>query len=155
MKRLVVLLLLATASLRASNLTMTGGWSQSLSAVNLTGGAGTNLSPSYSSAATALTATITGSPLTLFYSVSAHVAASGLPPGVTLAVTRTGDGTAIPILSAVTGGTSAVTLTSTDTVIFSGFLDRSAIPLQVTASGVSVSITPGTYMSGVVFTVSP
>lgn len=154
MKRFVLLLLLICLPLNAATISATGSWSNSLSSANLVAGAGTDLVSTLTSTSNVITVDVTNAPVVGNYRVYARVS-SGVPAGVTIAVKRTTDGDSLLPLALIAGGSSYITLSTTDTEIFYGALDRYNIALQLRATGVSVGITPATYTPNIILSVTP
>lgn len=147
----LVLSLMAAAPAFCATITVTGSWVRTISAADLISGAGSNLTSSFESLSNAIMMDVTGTITGLTYRVYARRAA-GLPAAVTVAVKRTSNGTGLSLIS---GGTSYITLGTTDTEIFNGLLDRSNVALQINATGFSVAIPPATYAGGVIFSITP
>jgi hypothetical protein len=156
MRSAIVFLLVMATNAVAATLAATGSWTKTISAANLTGGAGTNLVSTHESANGVISLDVSNTPSTvLFYKVYARYTGPTWPSGVTLAVKRTADGISLLPLSVILGSTDYITLGSTDTEIFTGLLDRSGITLQVRVSGLSVAVTPAVYQANIVFTITP
>jgi len=146
---LLISVLLACTSAWAADITVSGEWIRTVTASDLTAGAGSDLvSEQTSSAGTvtlALTATGGGA-----WRIKVRHAPSPWNGNLTLWVRRTSDGTGAGSLS---GGSGYVQLTALDTDFFSGAGDRSNISLQYKLSGLSKTVSPDTYQSAVVFTI--
>lgn len=126
-------------------------WSPNLDASDLISGAGSDLVSTHSSASDVVELDISGSASSSdAWRVEVRRDDATWPAGLTLRVRRTGAGTGPGTIS---GGTSWVTIGSTDATFFSGEGDRSAIDLQLQLDGASVSQGDGTWQSSVVYTV--
>ncbi|MEO6739212.1 MAG: hypothetical protein ABIP20_03110 [Chthoniobacteraceae bacterium] len=133
---------------QAADLVSSGDWTETITAANLISGAGSNLQSQLQSLSGVTTLTISNAP----GSWSLRVRRSGgtWPAGVTLLVKRTSAGSGSGTIS---GGDTFVAVTGSDTEIFSGTEARSNVSLQFKLSGLSVGITPATYLSSIIFTV--
>ncbi len=133
--------------LEAADITATGGWSETIDASDLIGGAGTDLTGSYESSpsATVIDITALGN-----YRVDVRRSDTNWSTSFTLYVKRTSDGAGSGTIS---GGTSYIAVPTTDTEFFSGSLDRTNIDVQYQLSGMSVSISPDTYSTTLTFTI--
>ncbi len=147
---LAVPLFLLCGSAYAVDLGGTGSWAPSVDASNLTGGAGTNLAPSYESAADQITLDITNASPSLGWRVDVQRVDTLWPSGLVLSVRRTGDGAG---LGSIAGGASYQTVSPSSSAFFSGLLDCPSVPVQIKLSGVSVAILPGAYATTLTFTV--
>lgn len=150
-----LLFLLANTPVWAATIVATGSFSLPLGTGDLTAGAGSNLPASLTSAGSVFSVNVNNAPLIGSYRVYARVSGTGIPAGVTLSLKRTSDGVSLLPLALISGGTSFITLSSSDTEIFSGELDRDNISLQLRISGLSVAVTPATYQISVILTVTP
>ncbi|WP_313260789.1 hypothetical protein [Sphingobacterium sp.] len=77
-----------------------------------------------------------------------------------LSARRTGDGSTLCLLCAISGGTAYQQVTSVDTELFIiqavlALASYSNIPVQLRLSGVSVTLPTGNYQARVVFTIGP
>jgi len=77
-----------------------------------------------------------------------------------LAIRRTGNGTTVCVLCAITGGLTYLPITTVDTELFRiqavlALASYSNIPIQLSLSGVSVTIPAANYQSRVIFTIGP
>jgi hypothetical protein len=155
MKTLALLLVLGLARLGATDITTTMTWSVTLSASDLSGGAGTNVPSILTSSSSVTQISLANTLSSVLYHVYAHVQAVTWPAGSTLWVRRTSDGTALLGLSTISGGTNYIALSTVDQEIFVGLLDRSGIAMQYKIDGLSLAVAPATYSVNVVYTVLP
>jgi hypothetical protein len=150
--RTVVLVLAAALGLfalaEAANITITGSWSRTISASDLTGGAGSNLTATYTSATNqvlmGVTTTLTN------WRVDVLRIDSTWNASFVLSIRRTGSGTGT---GSVSGGTSYLTILTTSQTFVTGSGNLSSIPLQERLGGVSVSIPVATYTTTIQYTV--
>lgn len=152
MKRILFLILaLAGVYARsglAADITVTGGWLETLNATTLTAGAGSDLVGQIESASGISVLTIINAPGN--WTLRARKSGSGGHPDVTIHVRRSSSGSGS---GGISGGTSFMALTGSDVEIFSGTDDRENISLQFKLSGLSKDIPPATYFSSIIFTV--
>lgn len=131
----------------AANITITGSWSLSIGSGNLQGGAGSNLTATYTSATNQVTMAVTTT-LTN-WRVDILRIDSNWNANLVLSIRRTSSGTGT---GTVSGGTTYLTITTTSQTFVTGSGNRSGIALQERIGGVSVSIPPGTYTTTIQFT---
>jgi hypothetical protein len=135
----------------AATLSSSGNWSRTIDSSDLVGGAGSALNSQYQSASAATTLDVSGALLSS-WNVTARIATGTWNGNFHLSVKRTSNGSG---LGSISGGTSFTELTSVDTQIFSGSLNRSGITIQYQLTGVSVTVAPNTYSSSVIYTITP
>jgi hypothetical protein len=135
----------------ATDISATGGWTQTINASNLVSGAGSNLIATYQSATNATTLTISNptSP-TGRWVVNVNRTDTKWLGVFTLYVKRTSNGTGS---GSITGGSSYIIINTTSTQFFSGRRARSGINLQYELTGMSINVSPSTYSTTVTFTV--
>lgn len=141
--------MLSTTALPAADLIATGGWTETVDASDLSGGAGTDLNGVYESGPGATTLTVSAAPGT--WRIRARRVEVSWDSRLTVWVKRVSDGSGS---GTIAGGSSYVQLGTTDTEIFSGTEDRNNISLQYKVTGLSKNIQPGTYLTDIVFTVT-
>ena len=132
-----------------ADLTATGGWSRTITANDLTAGAGSDLASQQESSAGATTLTITSTGGGAWRIKVRHTP-STWHSNFTLWVKRTSDGTGD---GSISGGSGYIQVTAVDAELFSGTKDRSNISLQYKLTGLSKNVSPNSYLSSVVFTV--
>jgi hypothetical protein len=138
--RFLLATLVACNLAHAATITITGSWSLVIGAGNLTGGPGTNLTATYTSATNQV---LMGVTTTL---VNWRVDISRLDSlwhaNLVLSIRRTGTGSGT---GSVTGGGSYQAITTTNQTFVTGSGNRAGIQLQERIGGVSVSIPVATY----------
>ena len=132
----------------AISISAPGSWPQTINASNLTGGAGSNLTPTYESDPAAVSITITAAGN---WKVQVKTIASTLPGSLHLYIQRTSDGSG---LGSISGGNSYQEVTDIDQDFFSGNIDRSNVSIQLELTGVSIQVPPDTYTATIQYTVS-
>lgn len=128
-------------SASAADVSVLGSWSETLGAAALVAGAGSDIGSPIESGSHQATLDISntaGAPWT----IGVERSGSGLPPGVTLAVRRTSDGSGE---GSIAGGQVYLTVGSGEQSLFYGSGDRSGVGLQLRLEGVSVENGPGAY----------
>jgi hypothetical protein len=148
---IVFLPLLACISLpaagHAQDISASGGWSETIDAGDLISGAGSDLTDTYVSGASATT-------ISLAYAGSWRVDAkrtdSVWHADYSLFGQRTSGGSGS---GSVAGGLSYQGIETSDGVFFSGTGDRTGIDVQYRLTGMSVNAQPATYSTTVTFTV--
>jgi len=123
---------------QAIDITVTGSWPLVIDASDLQSGAGSDLNPTYISAAGQIRIDISNTNTT--WRVGVRI--SPYYPDYPFGVRRTTDGTGPGTIS---GGTSWIPVTDGWQLFFSGSQPRSNIRVQVGLTGMSVQILPGTY----------
>lgn len=144
------LLLLATCLLgeaRAMDLTASGTWATTIDATNLLAGAGSELESSDQSATSQIVLEISATGgSTDTWRLDVRRADSSWPSALALWVRRTGGGSGA---GSIDGGLSWVEVGSTDTSFFSGEGNRDSIPVQLRITGLSLGLSPDSYLSTV------
>lgn len=134
----------------ATYITISGSWVRVIGTGDLQGGAGSDLNPSYQSAADQITMDVT----TLgqwTWRVDVNRIDSGWNAGFQLFIRRTSGGTSGN--GSVSGGTAYLQITTTSQAFVTGQGDRRGITLQKRLDGVSVSIPSGMYTTTIQYTV--
>ena len=146
-RNILTLLALATTD-HAADLVSSGDWTATITASNLVSGAGSNLQSQVQSLAGVTTLTISNAP----GSWTLRVRRTGSPwsGAVALFVKRTSAGSGS---GSISGGDSFVEVTGTDVEIFNGSEARSNVALQFKLTGLSVGVSPASYLASIVFTV--
>jgi hypothetical protein len=143
-----IALLVVEAS--AVDISSSGDWTRTITAADLTGGAGSDLNSQYDSPVgiTALNiSNVSGT-----WHVNVRRDTTVWPAGLHVWVRRTSDGTGT---GSISGGAGYVEITTLDTEIFSGTEARDNVALQFRVTGLSKTVTPDTYVSSVIYTVTP
>jgi hypothetical protein len=132
----------------AANITITGTWSRVIGAGDLTGGPGSNLTATYTSATNQIlmgvTTTLTNWRVDILR-IDTHWHAN-----FALSIRRTGTGSGT---GTVTGGGAYLAITTTSQTFVTGSGNRAGIQLQERLGGVSVSIPVATYTTTIQYTV--
>lgn len=140
--------LLPTAS--AMDLAASGSWSTTINASDLQAGAGSPLVATHDSATAQVVLTVSATAgSTDAWRLDVRRADSAWDPDVKLWVRRTGAGSGA---GSISDGLSWIEVGPTDTSFFSGAGDRSDVPVQLRISGVSLSLSPDSYLSTVHYT---
>src|SRR6476620_9806394 len=149
--QILVTILLLCSIARGENMTGIGNWTFSLSAANLTNGAGSNFlgSAESISGTTVLSLGGVGSQT---WTVVARRGAGTWDSGVTILVRRTSDGTG-PGNGTISGGQSYIELTTSNTILFTGNKARDGVTIQYKVMGLSVRTPAATYTSPVIFSI--
>ncbi len=134
-------------SLLAATIAAVGGWTETIDASDLVSGAGSNLQTDYYSSTSATTIDVAASGN---YQVNVRRSDTNWSGDFTLYLKRASDGTGSGTIS---GGTSYLVVSPTDTELFTGSLDRTGVDVQYHLSGTSIDITPGTYSTTLTFTI--
>ena len=139
------------AEAEAIDISALGGWTETINAADLTSGAGSDLTPTYTSAANATATAITNCINNNdWWRVDVRRSDANWHVNFTLRVRRTSAGTGG---GAISGGTTFLNVPTTDTQFFSGRGDRSNISSQYRLTGMSINVDPGTYSTTVIYTV--
>lgn len=131
----------------AGNLTLTGSWSETIDALDLQAGAGSDLIDTYESASNEISIQIV-SPAN--WRVDVRKSDITWHSNFQLYVRRTSDGTGG---GSISGGTTYQEVTDTDQSFFTGNKNRNSVDVQLRLTGVSIQIPPGTYTTTVYYTV--
>lgn len=131
----------------AADISVLGTWSEVIDASDLAGGAGSKIAEQ--SATTTVDVSNTGSGS---WRVLARISENTWNGSLVLSIRRTSGGSGS---GSISGGESHIQLTATDTEIFSGSGDRSAIGIETRLSGISLNVQPNAYSAGIVFTIVP
>lgn len=135
----------------AISISSTGNWSETIDALDLQAGAGSDLIDTYESAADQVSIDISGTTgPTDDWRVDVKKVDTTWHSSFHLYVKRTSDGTGS---GSISGGTIYQEVTGTDQSFFSGSGDRSAAYIQLKLSGVSIQIPLETYTTTVYYTV--
>jgi hypothetical protein len=143
----VIALLVVEAS--AVDIASSGDWTQTITAADLTAGAGSDLNSEYDSPVGITTINIDNVSGTWQVNISRDT--SSWPAGLHIWVRRTSDGTGT---GSISGGAAYVEITALDTEVFSGTGARDNVALQFRVTGLSKTVTPDTYVSSVIYTVT-
>jgi hypothetical protein len=135
---------------QAANITITGSWSLTIGAGNLQGGAGSDLTSTYTTASGAISMAVSAaSAIHSGWSVSVLRIDTNWNANFVLSIMRTGNGSGT---GTVSGGTSYLQITTTSNTFVTGSGSLTGITLQEQLGGVSVSIPAATYTTTIQFT---
>lgn len=133
------------------NITVTGNWSQSIDKNNLTGGAGTNLTSTYTSAQNANQITITGAKnRNDRWQVTIRRIDTSWNSALQLLACRTSNGSGD---GSISGGQTFIQVTTSATTFFTGAGNRSSIAIQFQLSGASLQVSPSQYVTTIQYTI--
>jgi hypothetical protein len=147
LRKLFTLLTLAGFA-QGADLTSNGDWIESITAGHLISGAGSDLQPQFESVPGVTTLMISTAPGA--WTLRARLSGNGAHSDVTVYVKRASGGNGS---GSISGGTAYMALSGSDAELFSGTGDRSNISLQLKLTGLSRKVSPGTYLSSIIFTV--
>jgi hypothetical protein len=152
--RLVLLLAvtLLTGDSQAIDVAITGDWSVTVDASNLAACAGSDLTSIYESEINQGIISISGTASSSdAWRLDVRRSDTNWPSAFALYVRRTGAGTGNGGI--ISGGSEYQAVGTSDSSFFSGTGERSGVNLQLKATGVSLTVTPGTYSTSIVYTV--
>ena len=133
---------------QGADLTSMGDWIQTVTATNLVAGAGSDLQPQFESLSGVTILTISNAPGP--WIMRARLSGTGGHGDVSVQVKRTSAGSGT---GSIDGGTTYTELSGLDSEIFNGTESRENISLQFKLTGLSCRVSPGTYLSTIIFTV--
>jgi len=133
----------------AFSMSVTGGWTRTINAIDLAGGAGTDLTSTYTSDADAALVSIADTS-GANWRVDIQKQDVAWNPSLVLSARRTSAGTG----GSVSGGNSYQQVTDTYATFFTGSQDVTDINVQLQLTGVSVSIPRASYSTTVYYTVT-
>jgi len=135
----------------AIDLTSAGSWTRVVTESDLQGGAGSNLVATYTSNASEVSLSVTGTiDVADNWRIDVRRADDIWHDNLSLFVRRTGDGIGPGTIS---GGGSYQEITLTDAPLFSGAGDRTGVTLQLQLDGMSVSVPAAIYSTTITYTV--
>jgi hypothetical protein len=132
----------------AADIVATGGWNRTIDSSDLTSGAGSDLNPAYESASGATTLDVVAA---AGYRVDVRQSTGTWDAAMTLYARRTSAGTGS---GSVSGGDTYQEITTVDAEFFSGDSDRTGVDVQYRVDGLSIDVSPDTYMTTVSFTIT-
>lgn len=137
--------------IKAIELSALGEWVKIVGSTELIMGAGSELRSSYMSAENATTLNINRARGKDYYwRVEVKRIDVNWPSGLTLYVRRTSDGIGY---GSISGGTTFIPISSINQIFFEGSDNRSSINCQYKLDGVSIDISPGSYITTIIYTV--
>jgi len=133
----------------AISITVTGSWSETIDALDLQAGAGSDLISTYESAAEAVSIDISATSGN--WGLDVKKIDTNWHSNLHLHVKKTSDGTGS---GSISGGDSYQEVTDIDQSFFSGNGDRSNVNVQLKLNGVSIQVPPDTYTTTIYYTVT-
>lgn len=144
-----ILIFLSVPARPAITLEVLGSWTESIDAVDLIAGAGSDLTDSYESASNAIEVNITSSGTS--WQMDIRKVDGNWHGDFVLYARRTADGTGVGTIS---GGDAYQQITGVDNLFFSGTKGRTGVNVQLKLSGVSIQVPPDTYITTVYYTIT-
>ncbi|NMF88129.1 hypothetical protein [Aromatoleum petrolei] len=145
---LSALVLLAASPLaQAVDIGVTGSWLETIDRNDLSAGAGSDVRTPIESSSVTLDITNT---LGAGWTVQLSRSDINWPAGVALAARRTSDGIGG---GSISGGAAYVAANGAPQFFFTGTGDRTGIQIQLRTEGVSVRTAPGTYSTGLIYSI--
>jgi hypothetical protein len=133
------------------NITVTGSWNQSVDKNNLTGGPGTDLTSTFTSAQNANLITISGAQNKHdTWQINIKRIDTAWNGSLQIFAMRTSSGTG---QGSVSGGQAYIQVTQSDTTFFTGAGDLSGISVQLRLTGASLTVQPNQYSTIIQYTV--
>ena len=142
--------LLLAPQLNAQNIYLSGSWTLFIGDVDLQTGPGSDLNPTYTSAADQVLIEVKYLSPQYDYLVTIHLSPVSWHSDFIFRVRRTGDGSGPGWIS---GGLSWMQLTGIGQDFFTVNKNRRDIPIQYQLDDVSIQVEPGTYVTDVVYTI--
>ena len=142
----VCLLLPLAAS--AADVTASGGWNRTVDSSDLASGPGSDLNPTYESAANATSIDLlaVGN-----YRIDVRRSIGSWSGDLTLYVKRTSNGTGS---GSISGGGTYQAVSTTNTEFFTGNSNRNGVEVQYQTTGMSVDVSPSNYTTNVIYTIT-
>jgi hypothetical protein len=147
---LAMLVLIAIAEATVS-ITVTGSWSLSIGQANLTGGAGTDLTSTYTSATDQATLGVSGAG-SHSWRIDVLRMDTTWHANLHLWVKRTNNGTSGT--GTYSGGTTFLEVTTTTQTFMTGYANRDGFTLQFQLTGVSTAVPAASYSTTIRYTVT-
>ncbi len=144
---LLMFFIFAGQSGSATDISVTGSWSETIDENDLLAGAGTDLKNSYESPDNQVSITISNT--TGSWRVDIKRVDTNWHADLSLSVRRTGSGAG----GSVSGGDTYTEVTGTDQPFFTGSNGVSGITAQIKLSGMSIQVSPDSYSATVYYTV--
>jgi hypothetical protein len=133
------------------NITVTGSWTQTIDKNNLTGGPGTDLTSTYTSAQNINLVTITGAVSKRDnWQINIKRINNTWNGSLQISARRTSSGTGT---GSVSGGQNYIQVSETDTVFFTGAGNLSGIRVQLQLTGASLQVSPNQYSTTIQYTI--
>ncbi len=149
---LFIYFLLCTSFISALSITTSGGWNLSIDSTDVTGSAGSDLTPTYYSSTDAIIMSISDAiDNSDNWEIQVHKTDTNWHGNLKLALQRTSNGSGG---GSISGGDSLyIELTGTDQYFFEGSGDRTDVDIQFRLTGVSVLVPADSYSTTIYFTV--
>jgi predicted metalloprotease len=148
---LCMVLLTASPALAVISITVTGSWTQSIDKNNLTGGPGTDITTTFTSAQNANLITISGAKnKNDNWQINIKRIDTAWNGTLQMFAKRTSSGTG---QGSVSGGQAYIQVTQNDTTFFTGAGDLSGISVQLQLTGASLAVPPNQYSTTIQYTV--
>jgi hypothetical protein len=146
-----VVLLAAGPAVAVINITVSGSWTQGIDKNNLTGGPGTDLTGTFTSAQNANLITISGAQnKNDNWQINIKRVNTAWNSSLQMFAKRTSSGTG---KGSVSGGQAYIQVTQNDTTFFTGAGNLSGISIQLQLTGASLAIPPNQYSTTIQYTV--
>jgi hypothetical protein len=146
-----MVLLAAGPAVAVINITVAGSWTQSIDKNNLTGGTGTDLTSTFTSAQNANLITITGAKnRNDNWQINIKRIDTAWNSSLQIFAMRTSSGTG---QGSVSGGQAYIQVTQNDTTFFTGAGSLSGISVQLMLTGASLQVPPNQYTTTIEYTV--
>ena len=146
---LFVALLAQAATAVAADISVSGTWLRTVDKNDLVAGTGTDLIHTIESSSAVATLAITNTGGAGWRVQVARANATNWPPGVDIAVRRSGNE------SGVSGGTAYLTLADAAETFFEGTGDHASIEIQLRVDGMTVHTPPAPYSLLITYTIVP
>lgn len=148
---LFMVLLEAGPAAAVINITVTGSWTQSVDKNNLTGGPGTDITGTFTSAQNANLITISGAKnKNDNWQINIKRINTAWNGSLQIFAIRTSSGTG---KGSVSGGQAYIQVTTNDTIFFTGAGNRNGIQIQFQLTGASLQIAPSQYSATIQYTI--
>jgi hypothetical protein len=143
-------LLIAVIVLEAASLSVSGSWSVSIGQSNLAGSAGSDLTPTYTSATNQATMSVSGA-AGHNWRIDVYRQDTTWNAGLHLRLMRTNNGTSGT--GTYSGGTTFLEVMTTTQTWMTGSGNRSGFTLQFQLTGVSCAVPAASYSASIVYTI--
>jgi predicted metalloprotease len=146
-----MVLLAAGPALAVINITVTGSWTQSIDKNNLTGGPGTDLTSTFTSAQNVNLITISGAKnKNDNWQINIRRIDTAWNGTLQMFAKRTSSGTG---QGSISGGQAYIQVTQNATTFFTGAGNLSGISVQLQLTGASLAVSPNQYSTTIQYTV--
>jgi hypothetical protein len=146
-----IILVPAGPAFAVLNITATGSWTQSIDKNNLTGGPGTDLTNTFTSAQNTTLITITGTTSKRDnWQINIKRINTTWAGSLLVFAQRTSNGTGTGTIS---GGQAYIQVTTNDTTFFTGAGNRNGVQIQLQLTGASLTVPPNQYSTTIQYTI--